>query len=151
MKLNVYEEDLVKIRGKMFYFIDDKLERNFQDFFLSRAQIEIEKSEPKERICKSLKLFKKICRFSVGKYAPKKRGYVAHHANEGGFAKILDDFIEKYQINMEEIKILTYASGMSKFADSEFEKLFVDFHNAHVEWKLVTPEEHALIHSINYN
>lgn len=149
-KIDVYKEDLVRFKDNIFYFLDNRLERKFQDFFVARAQIVIEKPEPRKRMCKSIKLLKKMCRFSIGKYAPKKNGYEAHHANEGGFAKIFDDFIEKYQIKYNEVEILTYASGMSKFADSEFEKLFVDFHNEKVKWKLVTPEEHLLIHSVNY-
>lgn len=117
----------------IYIFIDKELEREFKRF-------------AKVYDVHTYQNFYRACRQSVLSQRPSEKGKQAHHANEGGFVKIVKDFIEERHVDLNEVYFYPVSEG-AKFADSRLRRDFINYHRQRVVWQLVSPSEHESLHA----
>lgn len=89
--------------------------------------------------------FVKACRSAVEDSAPKQKGRQAHHANDNGFFGIVNGFIKNQKLDVNSVKLVFYHNRI-RFANENIAYSFVKYHNSHVKWQMLTPEEHNRLH-----
>lgn len=117
----------------LYHFIDENLKNTFIQYCKVREN-------------HSYRAFYMACRTAIYKERPIKKGKEAHHANEGGFTKIVQDFVKENGVNLEEIEYLPYKQAIC-FKDDNMRDIFIKYHNSRVIWEMLTPSEHKRLHS----
>lgn len=117
----------------LYHFIDEDLKNIFIQYCKVREN-------------HSYRAFYMACRTAIYKERPTKKGREAHHANEGGFTKIVQDFISENNIILDEVEYLPYKQVIC-FKDNNMRDNFIKYHNSHVIWEMLTPLEHKRLHS----